>query len=135
MKHDAICTQHTCLKLHLVDNENHNKSTVAIHCNPLGKSNLALIFKGTVQPLVLETINDPRLSAERLLVPGVAAVLVGFDGNFQYWNLLLAASYLADEEVGLWICGSSDSPFKVLFVATNTDENFLRAGLVIPGFD
>jgi len=75
----------------------------------------------TVQPLVLETINDPRLSAERLLVPGVAAVLVGFDGNFQYWNLLLAASYLADEEV--------------LFVATNTDENFLRAGLVIPGFD
>jgi len=85
----------------------------------LGKSNLALIFKETVQPLVLETINDPRLSAERLLVPGVAAVLVGFDGNFQYWNLLLAASYLADEEV--------------LFVATNTDENFLRAGLVIPG--
>lgn len=101
----------------------------------MGKSNLALIFKETVQPLVLETINDPRLSAERLLVPGVAAVLVGFDGNFQYWNLLLAASYLADEEVGLWICGSSDSPFKVLFVATNTDENFLRAGLVIPGFD
>ena len=101
----------------------------------LGKSNLALIFKETVQPLVLETINDPRLSAERLLVPGVAAVLVGFDGNFQYWNLLLAASYLADEEVGLWIFGSSDSSFKVLFVATNTDENFLRAGLVIPGFD
>ena len=91
------------------------------------------IFKEPVQPLVLETINDPRLSAESLLVPEVAAVLVGFDGNFQYWNLLLAASYLADKEVGLCICGSSYSSFKVLFVATNTDENFLRAGLVIPG--
>ena len=57
-------------------------------------------FKESVPPLVLETINDPRLSAERLLVPEVAAVLVGFDGSFQYWNLLLAASYLADKEVG-----------------------------------
>ena len=59
-----------------------------------------LIFKESVPPLVLETINDPRLSAERVLVPEVAAVLVGFDGSFQYWNLLLAASYLADKEVG-----------------------------------
>jgi len=82
---------------------------VGIKYLPIGES---------VQPLVLETINDPRLSAKSLLLPEVAAVLVGFDGNFQYWNLLLAASYLADEEV--------------LFVATNTDENFLRAGLIIP---
>ena len=94
---------------------------------------LSLFLKESVQPLVLETINDPRLSAESLLVPEVAAVLVGFDGNFQYWNLLLAASYLANKEVGLRICGSSDSLSKVLFVATNTDENFLRAGLIIPG--
>ena len=72
--------------------------TILLQC--IGKTILALIFKETVPPLVLETINDPRLSAERLLVPEVAAVLVGFDGNFQYWNLLLAASYLADKEVG-----------------------------------
>ena len=95
---------------------------------------LDLFLKESVQPLVLETINDPRLSAESLLLPEDAAVLVGFDGNFQYWNLLLTASYLANKEVGLLcICGSSYSLSKVLFVTTNTDENFLRAGLIIPG--
>ena len=73
---------------------------------------LDLFLKESVQPLVLETINDPRLSAESLLLPEDAAVLVGFDGNFQYWNLLLASSYLADKKVGLLICGSSYSPSK-----------------------
>ena len=63
-----------------------------------------------------------------------------------YWSVLMATfnigtfsllppTWLMRRYTGLWICGSSDSPFKVLFVATNTDENFLRAGLVIPGFD
>jgi len=82
---------------------------VGIKYLPIGES---------IPPLVLETINDPRLTAESLLVPEVAAVLVGFDGSFQYWNLLMAASYLANKEV--------------IFVATNTDENFLRGGLIIP---
>ena len=93
-----VHTQHTCHKLRLVNIEN-----LPTTSPPLGKTITALIFKESVQPLILETINDPRLSAERVLVPEVAAVLVGFDGNFQYWNLLLAASYLVDKEVGLCI--------------------------------
>ena len=132
--HWCKCTLNTSdsncvlLTLILADNKSSGLSP------PLRKTILlALFFKESVQPLVLETINDSRLSAKSLLLPEVAAVLVGFDGNFQYWNLLLASSYLADEEVGLCIYGSSDSPPKVLFVATNTDENFLRAGLIIPG--
>ena len=94
---------------------------------------LAFIPKESVPPLVLETINDPRLTAGSLLVPEVAAVLVGFDDSFQYWNLLMAASYLANKEVYLYLRHCLLA-LKVIFVATNTDENFLRGGLIIPGF-
>ena len=95
---------------------------------------LAFIPKESVPPLVLETINDPRLIAGSLLVPEVAAVLVGFDGSFQYWNLLMAASYLANKEVYFVYLRHCLLALKVIFVATNTDENFLRGGLIIPGF-
>ena len=45
----------------------------------------------------------------------------------------MAASYLANKEVYLYLRHCLLA-LKVIFVATNTDENFLRGGLIIPGF-
>jgi len=54
-----------------------------------------------------------------ILNPNVSAVVIGFDGGFNFWKLMFAASYVHDESIH--------------FIGTNCDECFLRSGIVLPG--
>ena len=54
-----------------------------------------------------------------ILNSNVSAVVIGFDGGFNFWKLMFAASYVHDESIH--------------FIGTNCDECFLRSGIVLPG--
>ena len=56
---------------------------------------------------------------DQLLDQNVSAVIVGFDGGINYWKLMFAASYAQNREIP--------------FIGTNSDECFIRSGLVLPG--
>ncbi|VVC32919.1 HAD-like domain,2-phosphoglycolate phosphatase, eukaryotic,HAD-superfamily hydrolase, subfamily IIA [Cinara cedri] len=86
---------------------------LACELNALNVKNFG-VGEDYLKTSVPEFVDNVKLESD------VGAVLVGFDDHFSYPKLLKAASYLKDENV--------------LFVATNTDENFSVAGsdFVIP---